>query len=482
MTTHSEHTDPLHPDAEAATRSGAPITLASPSRYRDALPAEVDVAVIGGGVIGVFAALELARSGRSVLVLEKGRIAGEQSSRNWGWVRQQGRHRSELPIMMEAVARWAALDEEAHGRTGFQRTGTCVLARDEAEMERLSSWIATARAHGLATRMFGREEAARLVAGAKPGLWIGGIVTESDARAEPSVAVPVAAALAHEHGVTIRESCAVRALEVTNGRVVGVLTEDGPVRAGSTILAGGAWSSLLARAHGLSMPQLSVSATVARTAPLPELYRGNASDDVLAFRRRADGGYSLAVRDRNEHSIGPDSFRHLKAFAPTYLATRGAVRLRLRGPRGLSAGPDGWRTPRRWAADEPSPFESVRVADPAPSEALVAEMREAFAERFPHIGRPAITGAWGGMIDTMPDELPVLDLAPRLAGLVVATGMSGHGFGIGPGMGAAAARLATDAVPAHDLAPFSLKRFAKGAPRARSEGALTSPRPSRARA
>lgn len=66
------------------------------------LPAHVDVVVIGGGIIGVSTALSLVERGISVAVCEKGLIAGEQSSRNWGWVRQMGRDPAELPLSMES--------------------------------------------------------------------------------------------------------------------------------------------------------------------------------------------------------------------------------------------------------------------------------------------------------------------------------------------------------------------------------------------
>ncbi len=56
--------------------------------HHTTLPGQTDVIIVGGGIIGVMTAYFLAERGRSVLLLEKGRIAGEQSSRNWGWVRQ----------------------------------------------------------------------------------------------------------------------------------------------------------------------------------------------------------------------------------------------------------------------------------------------------------------------------------------------------------------------------------------------------------
>ena len=73
------------------------------------LPTSADVVVIGGGIVGCSAAWFLARRGRAVVLCEKGRIAGEQSGRNWGWVRQQGRSPVELPLMMRSLAIWKDL-------------------------------------------------------------------------------------------------------------------------------------------------------------------------------------------------------------------------------------------------------------------------------------------------------------------------------------------------------------------------------------
>jgi glycine/D-amino acid oxidase-like deaminating enzyme len=82
------------------------ITEATPIAFSDPLPGVVDVVVIGAGIIGTSAAYFLGERGVKVLLCEKGRVAGEQSSRNWGWVRQQGRDWAELPIMMESNRIW----------------------------------------------------------------------------------------------------------------------------------------------------------------------------------------------------------------------------------------------------------------------------------------------------------------------------------------------------------------------------------------
>ena len=60
-----------------------------------------DVVVIGGGIVGASAAWFLSKAGKRVALVEKGRIAGEQSSRNWGSIRVQGRDRAEIPLMLD---------------------------------------------------------------------------------------------------------------------------------------------------------------------------------------------------------------------------------------------------------------------------------------------------------------------------------------------------------------------------------------------
>ena len=84
------------------------------------LPSSVDVVVIGGGIAGVTAAYALAKKDLSVALLEKGVIAGEQSSRNWGWCRQQHRDLRELPLAMKSLEIWGELNRDVEGETGFR--------------------------------------------------------------------------------------------------------------------------------------------------------------------------------------------------------------------------------------------------------------------------------------------------------------------------------------------------------------------------
>ena len=421
-------------------------------------PASADVVVIGGGVIGVTAALSLAGRGARVVLVEKGRVAAEQSSRNWGWVRQQGRDPGELPIMVESLAIWKRLAEEMGESLGFRQTGVLYLAKTEREMAGFEAWTEHSRAHQLDTRLLtGAETLAMLKGAVAP--WKGALYTASDARAEPWTAVPALAARAEEAGVLIREGCAVRALDLAAGRVAGVVTEAGRVACDQVVVAAGAWSRLFLGRHGIRIPQLSVLASVAATEPMPEIFPGNAADDDFAFRRRADGGYSIAPGG-SEHDffIGPDAFRSFGAYLPILKKDFSTAGFRLRAPRGF---PDAWGTPRRWAEDVASPFEATRILNPAPNLKTLGKVQDAFARAFPALGRPKLKAAWGGMIDTLPDVVPIIDHGP-IPGLTIATGMSGHGFGIGPGMGRVVADLVTGGHVGHDLSRFRFKRFSDG--------------------
>ncbi len=435
-----------------------PIHDASPVRFAAPLPPRADVVIIGGGVIGVMTAWFLAQKGLSVFLAEKGRIAGEQSSRNWGWVRQQGRDPAELPIMVESMSIWRRLTAELGEGLGFRQTGVLYLAKTQREIDGFEAWTEHSRAHQLDTRLLTASETTAMLKGAVAP-WKGALYTASDARAEPWVAVPMLAAAATDRGVMIRESCAVRGLDLAAGRIAGVVTEHGRIACDHVVLCAGAWSRLFLARHGIALPQLSVLASVAATEPMPEIFPGNAADDDFAFRRRADGGYSIAPGgSQHDFFLGPDAFRSFRAFWPQIRTGLRATTFRAGAPKGF---PDAWATPRRWSDDAPSPFEATRILNPAPNLRTLARVQDAFAAAFPALGRPRLKTAWAGMIDTLPDVVPVVDHAP-IPGLTIATGMSGHGFGIGPGMGRVVADLVAGGAVGHDLSRFRFARFTDG--------------------
>jgi glycine/D-amino acid oxidase-like deaminating enzyme len=117
---------------------------------------------------------------------------------------------------------------------------------------------------------------------------------------------------------------------------------------------------------------------------------------------------------------------------------------------------------RQWTLDEASPFEAIRMLDPSPNPAIVEESRRNLVRAFPAFASVRIAQAWGGLIDTTPDAVPVIAPVQAVPGFFLMSGFSGHGFGIGPGAGRLMAELVTGATPVVDPAPFRFERFQRG--------------------
>jgi glycine/D-amino acid oxidase-like deaminating enzyme len=119
-------------------------------------------------------------------------------------------------------------------------------------------------------------------------------------------------------------------------------------------------------------------------------------------------------------------------------------------------------TPRNWPLDKPSPFEAVRVLDPEPDRKLLDRALGNFKVGYPTLNHIKMAEAWAGMIDITPDALPVISPVEAIPGFYLATGFSGHGFGIGPGAGRLAADLIAGETPIVDPKAFRYSRMIDG--------------------
>lgn len=415
-------------------------------------PASTGVVVIGGGIAGVSAALFLAEAGIATVLCEKGRIAGEQSSRNWGWIRTQGRAFEELPLMIESARLWERIASEVDGDIGYRKGGSTYLASSEAELAKHALWLERARGFGVDSRLLDARETSQLL-DQEDGSFVGALHTPSDAYAEPALAVPAMARLVKSRGGTILEGTAVRTLIRDAGRVCGVVTEHGPIRADGVILAGGIWSRGLLENEGAGFPQLAVRSSALRTTRAPCIATSTFGAPGAAIRRRLDGGYTIGRTGAASFDIIPASLRHFGAFLPLLRERWNILNLSL----GRSFfGPLGYQ---RWNADQLSPFEGVRTMDPKPDPRLLDQVMKAAQQHFPQLSQSRPAQTWAGMIDVMPDQLGAVGELPELPGLVLATGLSGHGFGLGPGVGMLAAQLVSGATPLLKSESLGPERF-----------------------
>lgn len=432
----------------------SPIVHRIPSDER--LPESVDVVVIGGGIVGAAAAYFLSKRRYKVALVEKGWIGGEQSGRNWGWCRQQNRDARELPLAMSGMRLWDGLAEEIGEDLGFRRNGLVYATTSAENMAQWERWRATARQFGVETRMLSAAEAKEMTPGSTKN-WIGGVHSPTDGKAEPARAAPVLAKGARKHGAVIFQDCAARGLDIANGKVAGVITEKGLIRAKTVLCAGGAWASMFCRRHGIDLPQAGVRTTILRTKPTSDIVKGGLYTPECAFTRRLDGSYSIAISGRGTLEVTPQGIRYATHFIPMFL--KHAKALHIRVGRSFFSGPEALT---RWKFDETSPFERIRVLDPAP-DTKMAELTLARAKAlYPALANVEVAETWGAWIDSMPDAMPVISQVPSLDGFFVAAGFSGHGFGLGPAAGHLAADLITGDTPIADPRPFRYSRFKDG--------------------
>ena len=185
-----------------------------------------------------------------------------------GLVPPAGPRQGRDPLIKESLAIWGRLQEEIGADPGFRRHGILYLTRDPAELAGWERWLEHARQHQIGSRLLSAAEAQAMTPDCREK-WIGGLHTPSDGRAEPALAAPAIAEAARRAGASLHQRCAARGLESEAGKVAMVVTEQGAIRTGAVLLAGGAWSSIFLRRHGIDLPQLTVRASVMRTEKAP---------------------------------------------------------------------------------------------------------------------------------------------------------------------------------------------------------------------
>ena len=378
------------------------------------MPAKrTEVIVIGGGISGTTAAYELARAGARVTLLERGELASMASGWTLAGVRQSGRHPSELPLAMAAVARWKRLSGELGADLEYRQDGNLRLARTVDEIPVAEELVAEQRRLGLDLTFLPDNRAVREVAPAIAETVLAASFCPSDGHANPTATVRAFAAAAVRHGATLKTATTVAGIETLGGRVEGVYTDDGPMVADAVVVAASVYSGLLCAPLGIELSLRVARVAVVQTVPRPPLIQqvlGVANGD-FAGRQEVNG----RLRFTGGGEIWPHSLD------------------------ALAAGND---------AVQPRTRE------------VMAALKRAIAV-VPALADAGVARVWGGLLDMTPDALPIIERVPEIEGLVVAAGFSGHGFCLGPVTGEILRDLVMRGSTAHSIAGFARNRFAR---------------------
>jgi sarcosine oxidase subunit beta len=367
-----------------------------------------DVVVVGAGISGAAAALELAQSGLRVVLLDRWGPAAMASGWTLAGVRQSGRHPAELPLATAAVRLWEGLGERLGADVRYRQEGNLRLARNEAEVPVIEALVAEQAAAGLDVVLLRGAEVQAVAPAVNPTV-LAACHCASDGHADPVATVTAFVDAGVRAGVATRFGERALAIETEGGRVVAVRTDKGRIGCGHVVLAAGVFGNELLEPIGSRVPLEVQMVAAMRSAPLPPVLRqviGVANADC-AGRQQADGCFRVTS------GVQPFTGRLVEGERPAVLPPASALRM----------------------------------------------LVDTFGTAVPAFADAPIAAVWAGLIDLTPDALPVLDRVPGAEGLVVAMGFSGHGFGIGPITGQIMAGMVRDEPSGFDLTPFRLARF-----------------------
>jgi glycine/D-amino acid oxidase-like deaminating enzyme len=208
---------------------------------------------------------------------------------------------------------------------------------------------------------------------------------------------------------------------------------------------------------GVRLPQLKVRASVMRTAPLAGGPERSAWFPDFGIRKRLDGGYTVASTGLTRVDLTPDSFAFFGDFTPIMKKEWSKLRLRF-GERFFTE----WREARHGRSHDKSPYTETRILDPEPETAKTETAFDKLKTVFPVFAQAKVAQHWAGMIDVTPDAVPVISPVDEVPGFFIATGFSGHGFGIGPAAGRLVADLVAGDPTLVDPTNFRYSRFTDG--------------------
>jgi sarcosine oxidase subunit beta len=374
------------------------------------VPARAEVIVVGGGITGTSIAFHLAESGVDVCLLEKSELASGSTSRAAGGVRAQFSDPLNIAIGLRSLDAFARFGERPGAEIDLDQVGYLFLLDRPEDVPLFEQNVALQNELGLPSRLVTPEEAGRL----SPLAGLEGVLAATfcplDGIANPEAVVHGYAAGARRHGATVATRCAVTEIDVADGEIRAVRTEQGTIETATVVCAAGVWSPEIGRMVALELPVEPILREVGFTSPaeLPGRFPLTVDFSSGLYFHREGPGLLFGMAD-------PDQ-------APGFDA-------------------------------------------PPPETGWLEKVTEVAERRLPQLLDMGVAGGWKGYYDVSPDYNALVGEASRIARFLYATGFSGHGFLQGPAIGEIVRDLVLGREPFVDVAPLAVERFAHSAPR-----------------
>ncbi len=384
-----------------------------PQAWRSPAPKpEYDVVIVGGGGHGLATAYYLAAEHgiTNVAVLERGWLGGGNTGRNTTIIRSNYLWDESAAIYEKALQLYEGLSRELNFNIMLSQRGVLNLAHNEHDLKEMSRRVRAIRGNGVDSEILTPAEIKKLVPAINISKDVRYPILGASLQRRGGIARHDAVAwgfarAADDRGVDIIQNCEVTGIDRDGGRVTGVQTTLGPVKAGKVGVVVAGHASVLADMAGFRLPIDSHPLQAMVSEPIkPVLDCVVMSNAVHVYVSQSDKG-ELVI------GAGIDSFNSY--------AQRGS-----------------WQ--------------------------IIEGQMGALVELFPVFSRLRLMRSWGGIVDTCPDASPILSKTP-VDGLYFNCGWGTGGFKATPGSGWAFAHTIARDEPHPIAAPFSLDRFTTGA-------------------
>jgi glycine cleavage system T protein len=381
------------------------------------IPARAQVVIIGGGIVGCSVAYHLARRGCSdVLLLERRQLTCGTTWHAAGLVGQLRATHNLTRLAQYTTGLYEGLERETGQATGFRQTGSVAVAASEARFEELKRGASMARCFGLEVQILTPGEARERWPLLSIDDVVGAVYLPKDGRTNPVDTTQALARGARMRGARIIEGVKVTGILRSGGRVTGVATEAGEVRADVVVNCAGMWGREVGALADVSVPLHAAEHFYIVTQPIPGL------PPDLPILRDADAR-SYFKEDAGKLLIG-------------------------------------WFEPeaKPWATEgipESSAFEQL-----PPDLAHIEPLFAGAMRRVPILETTGVQVFFNGPESFTPDDRYLLGEAPELAGFYVAAGFNSIGIQSAGGAGKVLADWIIDGHPPFDLWDVDIRRCA----------------------
>ena len=357
------------------------------------MASQYDAIVIGAGSVGAPTAMSLAEAGVRTLVLDERPSVGQGSNKTAiGGIRATHSDPAKIRLCLRSLEVFSTWEERHGDDIEWRKGGYAFVAYREREERLLKDLLAVQTPYGLKIDWLDRDDLLKVIPDLNADRLLGGTFSPDDGSASPMLSLHAFYRHARRCGAEFHFNESVTGMEVAGGRVRGVRTNRGDYRADVVINAAGARAVPLARMVGIDVPVRPDSHEAAITEPVAPFL-----EPMLVDIRPVAGSVNYYFY---QHATGQIIFC-------------------------LTPNPSIWGEDCR-ETSEFLPMVARRMVD------LVPRLKNIRVRR-----------TWRGLYPMTPDGFPIVGWSEGVGGYLLAVGMCGQGFMLGPGLGELLARMVT---------------------------------------